>query len=318
MAKQSQPLRIEDTSVASFCTSRCINSAMWFINNKALEGRVLGYLAKYQQHYGVKIYGATIMANHAHIIAAFPNANRSAFMRDLNARTAEGVRYHVSEFDGGPVFEKRYSCQAVVESEDIEDRVLYTALQPVNHGLCPRISQYPGYNSFYDAISGHVKEYPVVDWAGYNKRRRYKKEVDIEEYTTYYSLVFSRIPEYDNIEQEEYKKLMLAKLEARRTEIINKKLEQGFIYPTDLSFLTNTIPGTKPRKTKKSGRYSKLPRIFCKNLGKFIVKSMEYEHLYYLYKGASRAYLGGNEYVQFPTCTYKPPRFLVCGSPPIN
>ncbi|MCC6933797.1 MAG: transposase [Deltaproteobacteria bacterium] len=308
---QSQPLRIEDSSVASFCTSRCVNSLLWFVNNSRVEERMLGYLAMYQQKYSVIIYAYKVMGNHVHLGARFPLRNRSEFMRDLNARTAEGVRYYVDEFEGGQLFGCRYSEQGLVESEDIEDKVFYCALQPVHHGLCRRISEHPQYNSFYDAISGITREYPVVDWAAYNKKRRSDPDVSIEEFTSYYPLIFSRPEEFQEMSQNDYKKKMLEKLEQRRVEIIAKKMEQGFIYPEDVSYLKELNPGTKPRTTKKSGRHDKRPRFFCKNPIKKLVKEIELFNIYCHYKFASSAYMRGDERVKFPDYTYKPPGFLV-------
>ena len=309
--KQSQPLRVEDADVASFCTSRCVNSALWFVNNKRVEVRVLGYMAKYQEKYSVEIYGYVLTGNHGHLVAAFPNHNRGDFMRDLNARTAEGVRFYVTEFEGGHVFGRRYADQSLLASEDIEDKMLYCALQPVHHGLCQRISEYPGFNSFTDAVSGIVREYPVVDWAGYNKKRKYDPSIKVADYTTYHKLTFSRPEQYKQMDQKEYKELMLGKLEERRIKIIQEKLDQGFQYPSDLSYLKETIPGTRPHKTKTSKRHDKRPRIFGKDPVKLDAKKTERYNLYFAYKQASKAYLAGNEHVEFPPYTYKPPRFMV-------
>ena len=146
--KRSQPLRIEDETMSSFITSRTINSRLWFVSNKRFEQRVLGYIAKAQQIHAVIVYAVVFQGNHVHILALFPKGNRGSFMRDVNARTAEAVKYTVAEFEGGPVFERRYSEQGVVTNPSITDRFFYCALQPVNAGLCQRISEYPGYNSF--------------------------------------------------------------------------------------------------------------------------------------------------------------------------
>ena len=42
----SQPLRVEAPEYAQLATSRCINSALWFVNNKKLEERIYAFLAK--------------------------------------------------------------------------------------------------------------------------------------------------------------------------------------------------------------------------------------------------------------------------------
>ena len=92
---QSQPLRIENPHFGSFGTCRTIQSRLWFINNPRLEDRCLGYLAKYRQKYGAKLYGFVFSGSHFHALMQFPDSNRASFYRDLNARAAEAVRRHV-------------------------------------------------------------------------------------------------------------------------------------------------------------------------------------------------------------------------------
>ena len=306
---QSQPLRYEDNSVTSFITSRTINSRLWFVNNKTLENRILGYLAKYVEKYKVVLYGANMQGNHVHLAAYFPINKRSEFMRDLNARTAEAVRYTVEEFPGGPLFERRYSVQAVLEEGDVEDRFFYCALQPVKAGLCQKISDYPGYNSFSDAVSGIPRKYKVIDWAEYNKRKAYNSKLNIKDFTTYHTLSFTRLPGYEQLSQQDYKKLMLQRLETRRVELVRKNLADGVVYQ-DPSWLKDVKPGSLPYSTKKSKRYDKRPLVFSLNPEAKAAYLDNYFSVYAQYKKASKAYFQG-ELAVFPPGTYKPPCFFV-------
>lgn len=137
---QSQPLRIENPRLGSFGTSKTINGRLWFVNNRPLEERILGYLAKYREKHEVTLYAFVLQGNHSHVTAQFPKCNRAAFYRDLNARTAEAVRKEVPEFLGGPLFKRRYCEQALPTELDLEHYFFYCALQPVKSALCPRIS----------------------------------------------------------------------------------------------------------------------------------------------------------------------------------
>ena len=233
---QSQPLRVEDSSVASFITSKTTNAQLLFVNNKKLENRILGYMAKYQEQLGAIFYAINIQGNHIHEASEFPNKNRALFMQHTNARAAEGVRFYVPGFKGGNVFARRYSQQDIIDDASLEERFFYCALQPVSSGLCERISDYPGYNSFNDAISGMERTYKIVDWAGYNKKKKYNPDVKISEFTRFYTLKYKRLPQYNHLSQKEYKELMLEKLETRRLAIVKKKKEEGYVYP-DPSFL---------------------------------------------------------------------------------
>ena len=150
--RQSQPLRVEDSELSWFSTSRCLHSKLWLVNNKKLEESFLGSLAKYQEKYAVTLYAFVIMGNHTHDVAKFSKRNRAAFKRDCNARFADAIKGNNPEHPGGPVFERRYSCEALPAEEDIEDRFFYCALRGVSAGLVEHIEDYPGYNSFDDAI----------------------------------------------------------------------------------------------------------------------------------------------------------------------
>ena len=311
----SQPLRIEDNTVESFITSRTINSRLWFVNNKKFEARVLGYIAKAQQNCSAVLFSVVFQGNHIHILALFPLDNRADFMRNVNARTAEAVRYTVDEFEGGPVFERRYSEQSVVTDSDIQDRFLYCALQPVNAGLCKKISEYPGYNSFADASSQIVREYKVIDWTGYNKTKKYNPDVRIVDYTKYYPLKYSKLPQYADLSRKDYKEKVHALVEERRLTIVNKKLGEGYYYP-DPSILKEVKPGSFPRQTKKNKPYEAAPQIFCSDIEVRKERLAHRKTICLQYRDASKAYLAGAEFVKFPPNTYKPPCFMI-KPPPI-
>ena len=155
----SQPIRVESSEMVQLITFRTINSALWFVNNRLLEERILGFLAKYSNKYFVKLHGFCIMGSHIHLLASFPKGNRLAFCRDFGARTAESVRMFVPRFLGGPLFERRYSLQFLPLAEDVSKYFFYLALQAVESGLSERISEYPGYNSFHDARCGIERSY---------------------------------------------------------------------------------------------------------------------------------------------------------------
>ena len=134
----SQPIRLEQPHLACLCTSKTVNSALWFVNNPKLEERILAYLAKYQEKYGVILYAFVLQGNHYHINAKFPRCNRAAFFRDFNARIAEAVREFVPAFLGGPLMERRFTAQFLPLDCDVEQYFFYCALQAVKSGLAQR------------------------------------------------------------------------------------------------------------------------------------------------------------------------------------
>ena len=307
--KQSQPLRIESGDFASFITSRTVNSRLWFVNNQRIERLCLTNLARYGEKYGAELYAFVLMGNHHHQVARFPNRNRSSFYRDFNARLAEGVRNFVEEFEGGPLFERRFSEQALPLADDIEEQFFYSALQGVAEGLCEHPDDYPGYNSFHDAINGVRRVLYYTDWARYRSRKRFNKKLQPEDFTTEHILEFKRLPGYEHLTQRQYKKLMLKKREERRLKLIEERKADGLGFVPRAKLLEVT-PGTKPKTTKKSTRESKRPLVLtkCPEARKLFLEW--YFSIYEAYKAAVKLYREGHLDAKFPPGTYRPPMFV--------
>lgn len=306
---QSQPLRIEDPELGSFGTARTINSRLWFVNNPGLEERILGFLAKYREKHQITLYSFVMQGNHFHCTAKFPNCNRAAFYRDLNARTAEAVRYFVPSFPGGPLFERRYSEQALPGPEDIEEQFFYSALQPVYSGLVQKASEYPAYNSFKDAITGKVRRVKLLDGTAYSEALRRDPTARIKDFYRYFTLKYERLPGYEHLSQKEYRKLMLEKYEKRRAEKVNELLSKGHRF-LDKELLLKTSPGALPKNTKKSKRYDKRPLVLTKCVERRKEFLSRYFSVFEHYKKSCKAYLRGDIFAIFPPRTYRPPGLL--------
>ena len=304
---QSQPLRIETPHLGSFGTARTVCSLLWFLNNHSLEEQILAYLAKYQQKYGVIIYSFTLQGNHYHLLAKFPNCNRASFYRDFNARVSEAVRRYVPLFPGGPLFYRRYSENALPLDEDVEEKLFYCGLQAVASGLCSRQSDYPGYNSFKDAVNGIERKCRLVEWAKYNAAKRYKRHVPITDFIKVYKLKYARLPGYEHLSQRDYKKLMLEKREPWRQfylQKVGKDENSRFLTKKELRAVS---PGQRPWKTKKGGPNNRRPIVTSVSLYAKEHHLSWYFSVYQQYKIASAQYLNGKEDAVFPEGTYKPP-----------
>jgi REP element-mobilizing transposase RayT len=251
--------RIESRELTNFCTTRSRNSELWFINNDQLEESILGYTAKYCERYEVTLYALSVEGNHLHSLAKFPKANRAHFLRDLNSSVARAVTRHAPTYSGGRFWARRYSNEFVPGKDDIEKQFFYTVLQPVQDGLVDKISDYPGYNCFSDAVNGVSRKYTVVNWGAYNNAKRWNRMVNIVDFTETVTLKYQRLPGYEDMPRAEYRKMMLAKLEKYRHEVLLKRGKPAL----GAEELEKKIPGAKPRYTKTSTRKSHRPRILC-------------------------------------------------------
>ncbi len=308
--------RIETSKYGSFLTSRSRNSELWFVNNKPLEDAILGYTAKYTKRYDVKLYALAIEGNHTQAPAHFPKCNRAKFMRDLNSSIARAVPRHTTEYPGGKFWGRRYSSEVLPGDTDVEDRFFYTVLQPVNDGLVERISDYPGYNCFHDAVYGIKRKFKVVRWGEYNAAKRYNPKLSIKDYTETVHLEYSRLPGYEDMSQKEYATLMHKKLEERRSKIVAERLKEGKGF-LGRERLLNTPRGSLPKSTKTSTYKSHRPRVLSEDPQRRQIAKQWYFDTYFQYKDASARYRAGEEGVVFPEGTYKPYRSLEpCGAAP--
>ena len=301
--------RIETSEYGSFLTTRSRNSELWFINNAPLEEAILGYAARYKGRYGVSLYGLAIEGNHIQAPASFAGENRASFMRDFNSSVARAIPRYTPEYPGGSFWARRYSSEFLPAEEDIEEYFFYTALQPINDGLVEKLSEYPGYHFFHDAIWGIERTYKVVKWKEYRaalkRNQKRKKRVWIKDYIEEVKLRYDRVPGYEELTQKEYALMMAKKLEERRVEIVNRRKARG------LGFLgaerMKQIPrGARARNSKVSTMESHRPRVLSvSNERRAAVKAWYFEK-YFAYKEASKRYRAGEYTVEFPSGMYKP------------
>lgn len=304
--------RIESRRIASLVTVRTRNSELWFANNSKLEEAMLGYAAKYRERYKVALYALAFEGSHLHHAAHYPEANRANFTRDFHSTVARAVERYSDEYPGGKLFARRYSGEFLPGPDDIEEYFFYIVLQPVQDGLVSKVSEYPFYNCFHDAVYGITRKYKVIDWAAYNVARRYGAAVSIRDYTTYHELRFKRLPGYEDMPRAEYIKLMQEKLHRREEEIVAARHAKGKGF-VGRERLLKTVPGTPAKNPKVSSRYAHRPRVLCV----CAVRRHQYLRWYFAkyrsYRSASAAYRDGETDIKFPDGMYKP---FLRGPPP--
>ena len=281
-----------------------MQSRLWFVNNEALEEKILSLVAKYTTRYQVKLYALAIEGNHTQKPALFPNENRAAFMRDLNSSIARAAP-KLTEHNGGRFWGRRYSNEFLPENEDVEEYFFYTVLQPVKDGLVPCIKEYPGYNCFHDAVWGRKRKFKVVKWREYNARLKRDPTTKISDFTEIVELKYERLPGYEHLTQKDYAHLMMRKLEERRQFIIADRKSRGLGF-VGKDKLLKTVPGSLPRNTKTSIITDHRPRILSKCDATRADGKAWYFDIYFRYKRASRKYRAGKPNVVFPPGTYPP------------
>ena len=301
----SQPLRIETPKKIVHITTRTANSALWFVNNSALENRIYAFLAKYVEQYGVELYAFTLVGNHYHLLARFPEGNMASFQRDFNARIAESVRILVRNFRGGHLFSRRYSSQILDMEDTIEHYFLYTFLQPVTSKLTARVSDYPGKNFLNDAASGRENKYKYFAYGEYYRAKKRSKKVRKSSYWREHSLKFERLPFYSHLSKTAYRNKIKELAEQKRVSVLeehqNSKKPQYYLTKAQLRKVS---PGSYPKKTKKGKR---TPIVLCFNPQAKKLLLEWYFLTYSAFRDAVESYKKGDFSISFPPGTYSPP-----------
>ncbi len=301
----AQPLRIEHPDTVYFITSKTIGGRLWFIHNSRLEHHVLSYLARYQELYGVILYGFIFMGNHYHMVAKFPQANKADFFRSFNAMFAKLVNSYVDNFDSGKLWSRRYTDQQLPRNEDIEHWWLYCTLNPVTSGLTQNLSSYKSYNSVFDVIRNRKRIFYVFEKSKYNEHLRRKGHACKNDFITRHHLTFSRLPGLESMTEKEFRKVLTDKIEQRRIQEVENRRQagKGFASPQALRI---TQVGSKPHGSLGLQKNTARPIVLSlclKTRQRYLDK---YNSVRKVYQRASIDLRNGNSQAIFPCGTYKP------------
>ena len=298
----SDQLKITVKEEVSFNTIRTLYSILWFINNKAFEEEVLGYLAKYQEEYKFELNHFILMGNHYHMIAKFPLGNRHSFMQSFNKVFNNIAKRHIEDFPGGPLWSKRYSSQSLVRKEDRLHWFFYSALNPISSGLVDNIKDFNSYNGFFDAMNLRTREFKLVDWCKYHNNKRHNKNLKPSDCTKTYELKYSKLEGYENLSDAEYKDFIYKEYKQRSALLVEDMKAKGVKFMGKKK-LEKLEPGSTPLESKKS-ETCPLILTLCKETR---AKFMEwYRDISEKFKIASQRYLKGEYGVEFPMGTFKP------------
>jgi REP element-mobilizing transposase RayT len=102
---------------------------------------------------GVLLHNFCVLSNHFHVVATDVHGNLPTFMHWLNEYVAKCVNAELGrwEFFWSP---GSYSAVALVDREDVINKLVYVFTNPVDAGLVPRHEQWPGAGSLLADIDG--------------------------------------------------------------------------------------------------------------------------------------------------------------------
>ena len=105
---------------------------------------------------GVLLHNYCVLSNHYHIVATDVRGNLPVFMHWLNEYVAKCVNAELGRWESfwAP---GSYSCVALVDREDVVDKLVYVYTNPVDAGLVGTHEQWPGARSLLADVDGDPK-----------------------------------------------------------------------------------------------------------------------------------------------------------------
>ena len=199
----TRPLRNTDPGAIRLITSRTECAALFMVPGEELNEIIGGILARFQEKYGVEIFGLTILSNHFHILCRSPLRNTCFFFQEVKKEIALKVNRLIGR--EGHFWHRRYDDQACQTEGDSMEALLYIVTNPVKHQLVDRVQNWPGLNSYQQMLDGKPRAYEFVS---YTKKAAELKLATSENrlpkpeaYTTRHELKISPLPSLEKLLQ---------------------------------------------------------------------------------------------------------------------
>jgi REP element-mobilizing transposase RayT len=261
---------------------------------------ILGVLARAARKYGIKIYAYAFMSNHLHLLSGSGDGALSAFMRYLLTNISKKVGRAVGWRNS--FFARRFSAEPVVDPAAQIDRFKYVLAHGVKEGRVRKLSEFPGVHCAHQVLS---HEALVCHWFNWSRRRKRDGgdqdetvEALIEDaLAEQETLTLSRLPAWDHLSDEEYRRevaKMIEEIEAEGRAKHRKVL--------GAESLKRAHPHALPRKLKRSPR----PLCHAGTLESWMAYRAEYRGFRIAYAQASEAFRRGEWTVVFPPFSFRP------------
>ena len=282
-------LRTRDPTLKYFVTIRTEGQAFYLRPSKDVNKIIGGVIARYQEIFGIEIFGFVVMSNHMHFVLRSPRANLDEFMENVDREIARRINYKLKR--RGSFWSRRYRAQVILNDSDLEEAFLYTVTNSVKHGGAKHPKDWPGLSSYEQNIKEITLKFPFIHYS----------RTENEQRVTYHNLIITPLPRFIDTSKSERINITSQLLETRTSEIVKNRMHsgRGFITPEKVKA---TSPFDIPRVTKFSSAgncYSKDSRII-----KEYRTAEAYRRM--IYTIASQKFRLGLLNTVFPLFTFKP------------
>ena len=136
-------------------TRRCAQRQFLLRPSRATNEIFLYLLALASARYRVRVHAFCVLSNHVHLVLTDPDANLPAFQQFLDALVARAVNASLGRWETfwAP---DTYSAVRLAAPQDLVDKTAYVLANPVEAGLVPTGSAWPGLWSAPERIGGEA------------------------------------------------------------------------------------------------------------------------------------------------------------------
>lgn len=281
----TRPRRHVEEQVAMM-TRRCLDRQFFMRADETMNAIANYEIARSAGRSGVSVHGVAVMSNHVHIVVTDPKAKRSGFMRDAMAGFARARNADLGR--RGYFWDDQPYCDTVLlDHEAMEEKLLYTFLNPVLAELVDRVEEWPGFMIRPSDWEKPVKVRRPDDF--YSKR-----QPEFIEFTA------KRPPGYDHMTLEELVAYFERRIKEKEDELIAER-EREKRRVAGIADILAKLPTFRPTTEAESGRIR--PRFASKN-PEVMRAAIERERAFYAaYRRTRERWVQGKKRLVFPNGT---------------
>lgn len=154
-------IRMYQSEGIYFVTARTQQGRLLLRPSPRVNGIIGGILARAARRYGIGVRGFVFMSNHVHLLVRAKQTNLSRFMQYLLSNIARKVG--AAQGWSGALWQRRFSCEPVLDSGAEEGRLRYILSHGVKERLVGHHRDWPGLSCFTLLTEG-AQRYPYFNW----------------------------------------------------------------------------------------------------------------------------------------------------------
>jgi REP element-mobilizing transposase RayT len=157
------PTRMYEPGLAYFVTIRCLHGRLLLRPSKRTNDVLGGVLSRAVKRNEAELFAFIFFSNHIHILVRAPKGNLPQFMQYLLTNISKKVGALVDW--KGPLWERRYSAEPVLDEEALLGRIRYILSHGVKEGFVRTSREWPGLNSLDELWGRKPRTFRWYDWS---------------------------------------------------------------------------------------------------------------------------------------------------------